>query len=198
MRATVILVSVLVMCLCLSCGRDPDTLRTEMEKQATEIAEKAKDQVQAVPNAQQIKAEIDRLLGAVDQKDLQRLKNACDAVDVQLGTRVLAKYYKAFSLEVEEGPQSVIAYLNAEIDNLPDGDAERTALVGLRKYFEAKGTLTTRDAAVLILLVALEIKFPHGRGTVFVAPLLDLPKSEDGPKEPPKDQTPDPVDQDFR
>ena len=106
-------------------------------------------------------------------------------VDVRLGTRVLVKYYKAFSLEIKEGPPSVIEYLNTEINNLADGDSERKALMGLRRYFEAKGTLTTRDAAVLILLVALETKFPHGRGTAFVAPFLDLPKSEDGSHETP-------------
>lgn len=149
----------------LSCDRNPDALQDEVEKQAAEIAQQIKEQAQAMPNAPQIKAEIDRLIGAAEQKDLERLKSACDAVDLRLGTRVLVKYYKAFSLEIEEGPASVIGYLNAEIDGLADADVERTALTGLRQYFEAKGTLTTKDAAVIILLVALEAKFPHGRGT---------------------------------
>jgi hypothetical protein len=65
---------------------------------------------------------------------------------------------------------------------LDEGDAERAAITGLRKYFEAKGTLTTKDAAVLILVVALEAKFPHGRGTIFLVPFLDSGKPENGPE----------------
>jgi hypothetical protein len=160
-----------------------------MEKQATGIVQKVKEQAQALPNTQQIKEQIDGVISAVDQKDLQKLKDACDVVDVQLGTRVLVKYYTAFSLEIKDGPPSVISYLQNEISSLADGDAEKKALTGLLKYFEAKGTLTTRDAAVLMLLVALETKFPHGRGTIFLAPFLDLPKSEEGPNEPPSDRS---------
>ena len=44
----------------------------------------------------------------------------------------------------------------------------------------------------LILLVALETKFPHGRGTILVAPFLDLPKPEDGRKESPNNQAVNP------
>ena len=39
-----------------------------MEKQATEIADKVEHQVEAIPNAQQIRGDIERLVAAVDQE----------------------------------------------------------------------------------------------------------------------------------
>lgn len=184
MKRTAILVFPVLALCCLSCGHDPDTLRIEAEKHASKIEHQAKEQVQAIgQNAELIKSEIERLIAAVDQKDVRKLKNACEAVDFRLGTRVLVKYYRAFALEIEEGQPSVIEYLDAEIENLADEDVERSALVGLREYFEAKGTLTTKDAAIIILAVALEAKFPHGRGTIFLVPFLDSADAENGPME---------------
>ena len=174
MKTAILVFPVLTLC-CISCGHDPEALRIEAEKQASKIEDQVREQVQIIgENANLIKSEIDRLIAAVDQKDIQKLKDACEEIDLQLGTRVVAKYYRAFALEVEKGPPSVLEYLDDEIGNLPDGNVERSALLGLRKYFEAKGTLTTRDAAILVLAVALEAKFPHGRGAVFVAPFLPL------------------------
>jgi len=114
------------------------------------------------------------------------LMHHLSVIDV-LRTRLIS--LAPVSLEVTEGPSSLLAYLNSEINGLVDGGAEKTALIGLRNYFEAKGTLPTKGAAVLILLVALETKFPHGRGACLVAPFMDLSKAEDGLKESPTNMT---------
>jgi hypothetical protein len=185
MKKTAILVFPVLTLCCISCGHDPHALRIEAEEHASEIEDQVREQVQTIgENADRIKSEIDRLIAAVDQEDIQKLKNACEAVDLQLGTRVAAKYYRAFALEIETGPPSALEYLNDEIENLPTGSVEGSALTGLRRYFDAKGTLTTRDAAILVLAVALEAKFPHGRGAVFLAPFLPLLDSADTKNEP--------------
>lgn len=157
--------------LCLSCNAEPGDVLSE----AQERAGVAREQVTAMAADAQIGTKLERLIAAVDERDFEQLKDACQAIDLHLGTRVLTKYHRAFALEIEEGPQSVIEYLTAEIEGCADSDAERSALVGLRRYFEAKGTTTTRDALVVVLLVALETKFPHGRGTIVLAPFLELP-----------------------
>lgn len=190
MKKTAILVFPVLALCCISCDHAPDALRIEAEEQASKIEDQVREQVQTIgENADRIKSEIHRLIAAVDQKDIQKLKDACKEIDLQLGTRVVAKYYRAFALEVEKGPPNVLEYLDDEIGTLPDGNVERSALSGLRKYFEAKGTLTTRDAAILVLAVALEAKFPHGRGAVFLAPFLPLLDSVETKNESPQGTT---------
>ena len=67
MKNAAILVCAVLMPFCVSCGRTSDALRADMEK-ATEIAHQVKEQVQAIPHAQQIKAEIERLIAAVERR----------------------------------------------------------------------------------------------------------------------------------
>lgn len=172
MKNTLAIACYLLVLACLSCRAEPDKILDEAKQRAGEVREKA---LVAAQDSQKIRSEIERLLAAADRKDLARLKEACEAIDLSLGTRVLAQYYGAFAMEVNEGPAAVIDHLHGEIEKRPEGDRERSALVGLRKYFEAKGTTTTKDALILVLLVALEAKFPHGRGTILLAPFLESP-----------------------
>ena len=125
---------------------------------------------------------------AVDDRDLESLRRLCAVGDETAGEygAILGDYYHAFAIENGEGPDAARARLAEGLATPGLSPARAKALKGLDAYLEAKGSLRTREAAGLILVLAFECKYPGygGRiasvmakrvGLVDLGPSADLP-----------------------
>ncbi|MCY2928407.1 MAG: hypothetical protein NTV86_02725 [Planctomycetota bacterium] len=114
----------------------------------------------------QVLAEAERFLAAVSGRDLGQLKQFCTVDGEGEYGAILASYYQAFVLEDSRGPAAARDHLAAELARKDNSPLKDQALRGLNEYFAAKGSVTTREAAGIILVVALEAKYSHVGGRV--------------------------------
>ena len=167
-----------------SCGDDSDKEQNRLERvkaKAAQYGEQAKAKVDV--SAAAIKDKIQTLIPAIEQKDLEKLKAVCADLDALLSTKVLGIYYQTFAIEAESGPTDARRFLTEKLEDPALDEHTKRPLRGLNAFFTAKGTVSTKDAALTILAIALEIKFPHG-GAVLVTPFMDNPgcaQEEDAP-----------------
>lgn len=131
-------------------------------------------------------AQARELLAAVDSCDLDGLKQLCvDQVDGDYKV-IMSCYYNAFVIENDQGVEPARKYLADEMKAEGVSPVKAKALGALNTYFTEKGSLRTREVAGLVLIIALEAKFPH-RGAALggiVAEklgLLSLPRSATQP-----------------
>ena len=122
-----------------------------------------------------VRAKVEDLIPAIEQRDLDRLKTVCAELDVMLDTDVLGTYYRTFAIEVQSGAAAAKRYLAEELSDSARNDWQKRALSALKAYFDAKGMISTKDAALLVVAILLEVKFGHGRGAILVVPFMDDP-----------------------
>ena len=122
-----------------------------------------------------IREQVEDLIPAIEERDLERLKAACGELNALLETNALRCYYRAFAIELQSGPASAKEYIGEELSNPARSDDEKRLLRALKAYFDAKGTISTKDAALMVVAIALEIKIGHGRGAILVVPFMDDP-----------------------
>ncbi len=91
-----------------------------------------------------------------------------------LGADAMAAYYRAFAIEAQSGPAATKQYLAERLADPELSDQEKRPLEALNAFFQAKGTISTKDAALIVAGIALEIKFRHGSSKL-VKPLMDNP-----------------------
>ena len=110
----------------------------------------------------QVVAQARDFLRAVEGRDMEALKKICTAGGETAGdyAAILNDYYHAFAVENDQGPAAARARLAEDIAKPGLTPARLTALRGLDKYMEAKGSVRTREAAAWILIIALECKYP--------------------------------------
>jgi hypothetical protein len=158
-----------------SCGDDGDARRRL--QQATDAASEytKKSLAEAETTIIPVREQIEALIPAIEEKDLEQLKTACGELNELLDTGVLGLYYRAFAIEVQSGPAAAQEYLAETLSDPALRDNEKRPLQALKAYFDAKGSLSTKDAALLVVAIALEIKIGHGRGAILVVPFMDDP-----------------------
>jgi hypothetical protein len=168
-----------------SCVDEPGDAKAHLQqarKTASEYGKKVREDVDSLVA---IKAKVEALIPAIEEKDFEKLKTVCTELDVLLDTDVLGAYYRTFAIEVKSGPAAAKQYLAEKLSDSTLGDEKQRPLRALNAYFDAKGTVSTKDAALTILAILLEVKFPHGRGAVLVVPFMDDPGSGFGTGRPP-------------
>jgi hypothetical protein len=136
-------------------------------------------------------AHAQRFIGAVESRDMATLKRLCSDRDCADYEAIMTCYYNAFAIENEQGVDAARGYLADEMAKGGKTPAKDKAVAALNEYFKAKGTLRTKEVAGLVLIIALEAKYPHKGGVIgrVIAEklgLMDLPRSPTRPgQEPP-------------
>jgi len=158
-----------------SCADDGDAKRRlqQATDAASEYTEKALGEAETSIVA--VRDEIEALIPAIEEKDLERLKTVCGELDEMLDTEVLGCYYHAFKIELQSGPASAQEYLAGKLSESTISEGKKRPLRALKAYFDAKGTISTKDAALMVVAIALEVKIGHGRGAILVVPFMDDP-----------------------
>jgi hypothetical protein len=158
-----------------SCADDGDARRRfqRATDAASEYTKKALGEAETSIVA--VREQIEALIPAIEEKDLERLKTVCGELDELLDTDVPSFYYRAFKIEFQSGPASAQAYLADKLSDSALSDGEKRPLRALKAYFDAKGTISTKDAALMVVAIALEVKIGHGRGAILVVPFMDDP-----------------------
>jgi hypothetical protein len=170
-----------------SCGDDSDKEKSRLERvkaKASQYGQQAQAKVQVSTAA--IKDKIGALIPAIEQKDLEKLKAVCADLDALLDSNVLGIYYQTFAIEAESGPTDARRLLAEKLEDPTLSDAAKRPLRALNVFFTAKGTISTKDAALTVLAIALEINIPHG-GAILVTPFMDDPgfaREADAPASP--------------
>ena len=106
------------------------------------------------------------LLRAVDARDLKGLKRLCGDPDCADYEAIMTCYYNAFVIENDQGVEAARGFLAGEMAKAGAAPVRDKAVKLLNGYFQAKGSLCTREVAGLILIAALEAKYPHRGGRV--------------------------------
>ncbi len=165
------------------------------ERKAREAAEKARqaatqasaklseqyEQAGAVAHARQFAS-------AVEQRRLDDLQRLCQETGNAEYRAVMGGYYEVFAIEHKQGVAPARQHLADELarDDLPP--LRRKSLEAMNGYFDAKGSLMTRELAGMILIMGLEHQYPHVGGRVGKliaekAGLLDDPTAATQPEE---------------
>lgn len=136
----------------------------------------------------------ERLGAAVEARDLDALRRVCCDEGEGDYRAIMTCYYDAFVIESRDGTEAARAYLREERSREGNSPARAKAVGALGAYFEAKGSLRTREVAGLVLLIALEARYPgHGAkiGNVVTARLglVDVHALGDGPATAPAGDT---------
>jgi hypothetical protein len=175
MKTTRLLIVCLASLSFASCADDGDARRRS--QQATEAASEytKKTLGEAETSIVAVREQVEALIPAIEEKDLERLKTVCGELNASLDTEVLGFYYRAFAIELQSGPASARQYLAEKLSDTALGENEKRPLRALKAYFDAKGTLSTKDAALLVVAIVLEVKIGHGRGAILVVPFMDDP-----------------------
>ena len=139
--------------------RDAKTAAEEAAKAAAAKLSQEYEESKVVAHAQ-------GFISAVEARDLEGLKRLCADVGGGDYEAILTCYYDAFVIEDEQGVDAARKYLAEEMAREDRTDAEAQAVGVLNGYFTAKGSLRTREVAGLILIVALEAKYPHAGGKI--------------------------------
>jgi hypothetical protein len=173
LRPAIVCSCLAVLCSCVD-QRDETIRRVQEAKNAA--SEYAQNAIKGSESSiVEVKREIEVLIPAIETKDLDGLKSACAELDVLLDTDVLAMYYRAFAVEVESGPAAAKRFLADKLSDSALSDRQKRPLEALKAYFDAKGTISTKDAALTVLAIVLEAKFPHGRAAGLVVVFMDDP-----------------------
>jgi hypothetical protein len=134
----------------------------ELRDATTQAAAEVKDRLDET----QIAAQAKDLVKAVEARDLESLKRICLNQDAGEYREVMGCYYNAFVVEEKQGPDAAKKYL-ADASTKADCPPIRAKAIGaLSEYFNAKGSLRTKEVAAMILIFALETKYPHRGGVV--------------------------------
>lgn len=158
MKASLLLLSLLCV-LGAGCDSDP------VDKAAQAAKDAAKEATQAIDEARVAQFASD-LVAAVELRDLTNLGRLCTQSGTGDYQEVMTCYYSAFAIENEQGVEAARLYLANESAAEANTPSRQAGLELLTKYFDAKGTLCTKELAGLVLILALEYKYPHGGGKV--------------------------------
>lgn len=138
----------------------------EKTRKAQESIQAATSRLSQEYEQAQVAAQARQIFSAVESRDLGALKKLClDQGNGEDG-QIMSCYYNAFAIENNEGVDAARAFLVEEMAREDIGPARGKAVKALSKYFEAKGSLRTREVAGIILVIALESKYPHAGGMV--------------------------------
>jgi hypothetical protein len=178
-----------IVCSCIaifcSCADHRDEAKRRVQEAKNAVSEYAQKAVrESESSILEVKRKIEVLIPAIETKDLDRLKSACTELDVLLDTDVLGVYYRVFALEVESGPAVAKLFLADKLSDSALSDRQKRPLQALKVYFDAKGTISTKDAALTVLAIVLEAKFPHGRAAGLVVVFMDDPGGISDEKQP--------------
>lgn len=162
-------------------GCDKDKVE-RTKKTAKEAAAKLSQEYEE----SKVLAQARQLLAAVESRDLASLKQLCvDQADGDYKD-IMSCYYNAFVIENDQGVDPARKYLADEMKRDGNSPAKVKALEILNEYFSEKGSLRTREVAGLVLIIAVDAKFPHGGGLLggLIAEklgLINLPRSATQP-----------------
>ena len=169
---------VLSLALLAILGCEKDEARKAVEKAASKVSQEYEES--------KVLAHAAQFIRAAESRDLENLERLCadsESADYQA---IMSCYYNAFAIEDGQGVDAARRYLAEEMARDDDSPAKRKGVEVLNEYFEAKGSLCTREAAGLILTFALEVKYPHGGAVLgsLIAEklgLIALPRSTSPP-----------------
>ena len=99
-----------------------------------------------------------------EERNKERLEELCKEQGNKEYTEVMDCYYNVFVIENDQGAAAARKYLADQSAVSANGPGKATALKILTEYFDAKGTLLTREVAGLILIAGLEAQYPHVGG----------------------------------
>lgn len=144
----------------------------EAAKEVREAAKAATSQAAQQLDEAQVLVFSKQFVDAVQARDMESLKRLCTVEGSGEYREIMTCYYNAFAIENSQGADAARRFLAEEIAKPDNSPARAKALKALGEYFEAKGSLGTKEVAGLVLVVALEAKFPH-RGGVLGAIIAD-------------------------
>jgi hypothetical protein len=158
--------------LAYGCSEAPQDKLEQLKSAASDCAGQAAEKLHDSSGVPVDK--IKGLAAAIDEQDIERVKAVCSEWDAFLGADAMAAYYRAFAIEAQSGPAATREHLAEQLADPGLSEQNRRALEALDAFFEAKGTISTKDAALIVLGIALEIKFRHGTSKL-VKPFMDNP-----------------------
>ncbi|KKM14302.1 hypothetical protein LCGC14_1707500 [marine sediment metagenome] len=131
-------------------------------------------------------AHADRFIDAVKARDMDSLKRLCTQRGNADYKTVMGCYYNAFAIENDQGVDAARKYLADEMAKEDNSPAKSKCLKALNGYFQAKGSLRTKEVAALILIFGLEVQYPRRGGKIggLIAEklgLIDLSTSQPQP-----------------
>ena len=159
------------------------------DERVGKVQDAVKDRVSALSakyEESKVLLHVDQFTEAVEKRDMQRLKRLCSECGNPEYKAIMACYYNAFVVEDGQGVEAARKYLADETAREDNPPAKDKALKALSRYFEAKGSLRTKEVAALILILGLESQYPH-RGAVIgglVAEKLGLIDPSSKPSQP--------------
>jgi hypothetical protein len=158
----------------IGCDRKEANDFAQVTKKAHEAVSNAATQTSEQFDKAQALAFSRQFIDAVQARDMESLKKLCTIEGSGEYREIMTCYYDAFAIENSQGANATRRYLADEIAKPDNSPARFKALKALSSYFEAKGSLGTKDVAALVVIFSLESRFPHRGGVLGQAIAVEL------------------------
>ena len=139
-------------------GCDKDRVQDAVEERIAKLSSKYDES--------KVHEHVEQFIEAVEERNKERLEELCKEQGNKEYTEVMDCYYTAFVIENDQGAAAARKYLAEQSADEDNGPGKATALKILTEYFDAKGTLLTREVAGLILIAGLKAQYPHVGGPI--------------------------------